>query len=417
MAELKRTTGSLDERIALVQANADALRSRGLAHQVAEDGEFDGRHITLAGRRVVHFGSCSYLGLETDVRLKVGACEAVMRWGTQFSSSRAYVSAPPYAELERLLRRMVGELPLVLAPTTTLGHQAALPLLLARGDAVLFDVQVHSSVQAVLPALKQQGIPCAPVGHGRLDQVERKARALVRSHARVFYLCDGVYSMHGDCVDVPELFGLLDRVPELFAYVDDAHGVGWAGRHGAGVVLGEHGIHARMAVALGLAKGFAAGGAALVFADPNAARRVFSCGGPMVFSGPLQPAQLGAAIASAKILLSPELAALQAAVRERIALFDVLAAGEGLWVRSSQPTPIRFVEIGDEDQTVELGARLLAAGYYANVAVYPAVPRRRAGLRMMLSARHEPGDIEGLLRALGSLRRGLAGKGAGAVPV
>jgi hypothetical protein len=45
------------------------LKSRGLGHLVAEDTEMDGRHVTLAGRRHVNFGSCSYEGLETDDRL------------------------------------------------------------------------------------------------------------------------------------------------------------------------------------------------------------------------------------------------------------------------------------------------------------------------------------------------------------
>ena len=118
--------------------------------------------------------------------------------------------------------------------------------------------------------------------------------------------------MHGDRLPLDELRALLDRHPSLFAYVDDAHGVGWTGRHGAGVVLGHRPLHERMAVALGLAKGFGSGGAALALPNAELATRVFSCGGPMIFSGPIQPAQLGAAIAAARIFLSSEIEVLQA---------------------------------------------------------------------------------------------------------
>ena len=134
-----------------------------------EDARLDGRQIELAGRRLVNFGSCSYLGLETDARLKRAACEAVERYGVVFSSSRAYVSLPLYAEFEALLAQVVGGHPVVVAPTTSLLHQAALPVLVSDDDAVCFDVMVHSSVQAVLPALAQRGIHCEPVPHGRLD--------------------------------------------------------------------------------------------------------------------------------------------------------------------------------------------------------------------------------------------------------
>ena len=93
----------------------------GLGHLTAEDAELGGRFVTLHGRRHVNFGSCSYLGLEMDVRLKAAACDAVARFGVQFSSSRAYVSSPPHRELERLLAAIFGA-PLVVVQTTTLGH-------------------------------------------------------------------------------------------------------------------------------------------------------------------------------------------------------------------------------------------------------------------------------------------------------
>lgn len=390
----------LNERVQLLESTAALLRSGGLIHQLAEDRKLDGRRITLGGKSLVHFGSCSYLGLETDDRLKHGACEAVLRYGTQFSSSRAYVSAPLYEEYEALLSRMVGGYPVVVAASTSLAHLAALPVLVGENDAVLYDVQVHASVQAVLPALRLRGVRCEPVRHNRLDRVEQRARLLGATHRRVFYLCDGVYSMHGDAVDVDGLFDLLDRLPQLIAYVDDAHGVGWAGRSGAGIVLGRRPMHQRMTVTLGLSKAFAAAGGLIVLPRAKLAERVFTCGSTLIFSGPLQPAQLGAGIASAQIHLSDEITVLQDRVLERIARFEEAAEAEGLSLPACEPSPIRFVQIGDEELAVEVGTALRAAGYFVNVAVYPAVARGRAGIRLMLNARQTLEDIAGLVQAL-----------------
>ena len=392
-----------NERLNIMEASATALRSRGLIHRLAEDTRLEGRHITLGGRRLVNFGSCSYLGLETDARLKAGACEAVLRYGTQFSSSRAYVGVPLYGEFQALLREMVGGLPTVVAQTTTLGHMAAMPVLIGDNDAVLYDVQVHNSVQAVLPTLQQRGIPCEPVRHNRLDRLEQRVQKLSQKYQRVFYLCDGIYSMHGDALDVDALFALLDRQPSLFAYIDDAHGVGWAGRHGAGIVLGTRGIHERMLVTLGLAKSFAAAGAAIVVPNEELADRIFTCGSTMIFSGPLQPAQLGAGIASAKLHLSGELAPLQRRLVGFIETFDRAAQFEGLTTQSPVPTPIRFMEIGAEETAMGVGEALQAAGYFVNVAVFPAVPRRRAGIRVMLNAHQTEADIRGLVSSLAAL--------------
>src|SRR4029079_7066265 len=78
-------------RLRLVESAVNDGIQHGTSHLDAEDDELSGRLVTLRGRRQVNFGSCSYLGLETDLRLKEAACDAVIRYGAQFSSSRAYV--------------------------------------------------------------------------------------------------------------------------------------------------------------------------------------------------------------------------------------------------------------------------------------------------------------------------------------
>jgi 7-keto-8-aminopelargonate synthetase-like enzyme len=381
------------ERQSLAAHNWLLARSRGLVCQIAEDDRFDGRTITLNGRRLVNFGSCSYLGLETDARLEIAACEAVLRYGVQFSTSRAYVATPLYRDLERLLSEMAGGAPVVLAATTSLAHLGALPVLVGERDAVLYDTQVHASAQAVLPELRLRGIVCEPVRHNRLDKLELRVQALSLAHERVFYLCDGVYSMQGDKLDVDGLYALLARNPSLFAYVDDAHGVGWSGARGAGTVLGRRSIHPRMVVVLGLAKSFAAAGGALVLPDTDLAEKVLTCGRTLIFSGPVPPAQLGAGIASAKIHLSDELPHLQDRLVTRIDAFDQATRREGIAVASRERSPIRFIPVGDERWTIDLAASLLERGHYVNVAYYPAVPRRRAGIRVVLHNHQTPDDI------------------------
>jgi 7-keto-8-aminopelargonate synthetase-like enzyme len=80
----------------LLQATDEVLTDgarRGAMHNVAEDDRLDGRTVTVQGRRLLNVGSCSYLGLETHPALAAAVTGAVERFGTQFSSSRAYVEA------------------------------------------------------------------------------------------------------------------------------------------------------------------------------------------------------------------------------------------------------------------------------------------------------------------------------------
>jgi 7-keto-8-aminopelargonate synthetase-like enzyme len=390
---------ALDPRTALVDHAFTQAIAYGLAHLIADDEPIDGRVVTLRGRRHVNFGSCSYVGLETDVRLKHAACEAVTRYGVQFASSRAYLSCPPYRELERLLREMF-DAPLVVAQTTTLAHLAALPILVGAQDAVLCDQLVHSSVQAVLPTLRAAGTSCHFVRHNRMDLLEEKVGALSRRHPRVWYLADGIYSMHGDVAPVAALRSLSARHERLHLYLDDAHGVSWSGRHGRGHVLGDDPIPPRTVVVVSLAKAFAASGAALIFADAEWARLVRTCGSTMIFSGPLQPALLGAGIASARIHLSSEIDRRQQQLRQRIQLFNTLAAGRAIPIASPAATPIRFVTTGENQATYRMAADLMKAGFYTNTAVFPAVSQGRGGLRIALTVHQTLEDIHDLIDAI-----------------
>ena len=85
----------------------------------------------------------------------------------------------------------------VLAPTTTLAHFSALPVLVRPGDDVLVDAAAHASVQTATQLLQANGIPVRTVPHNDLGAVE----SILSEHSgpgRVWLLIDGVYSMHGD---------------------------------------------------------------------------------------------------------------------------------------------------------------------------------------------------------------------------
>ena len=373
--------------------------ARGLILRTADDVPLDGRVIEFDGRPLINFGSCSYLGLEMDRRMREAVCEAVMRYGTQFSSSRSYVSAPLYAELEARLAEMFGGHVLV-APSTSLGHLAALPVLVGPDDAVLLDQQVHHSVQMAANQLRVQGTTVDLVRHNDLDGVERAIEQAAGDGRRIWYLADGVYSMFADYAPLRELAALLDRHEHLYLYMDDSHGVGWTGRHGRGPTLEAIGLHDRVVVAASLNKSFAAAGGALIFADAEDKRRVRTLGGPMMFSGPVQPPMLGAALASVAIHLAPELEQRQAALRERIQLCTDLMEEHCLPLATHELTPIRYVTLGLPEAAQEVAARLIDDGIYVNLAMFPAVPMKKAGVRLTLTLHHRPEDVRTLVEAL-----------------
>ncbi|MCA9511974.1 MAG: aminotransferase class I/II-fold pyridoxal phosphate-dependent enzyme [Myxococcota bacterium] len=386
-------------QLALIESHIDSGVQRGLGHLVLEDERLDGRFVTIDGERRLNFGSCSYLGLELDERLKRASIDAVERYGTQISSSRTYVSSPQYLELEHLLER-IFDAHVVTTATTTLAHFSAFPVLIGGRDVVLLDQSVHASVQLTSSMLRSGGTRIETVRHSDLAMLEERVEALSRECDRVWYLADGVYSMAGDTAPIGALQALLDRHPQLHLYVDDAHGMSWRGRHGRGVALEKYALHPRMVVTTSLSKSFAGGGAAIVVPDPQLARRLRLLGPSLIFGGPMQPALLGAAIASARIHLSPEIESLQADLQARLELCNDRLASAGIPLASSQRTPVRFVACGPVRVAYALGQRLTREGFHVNAVGFPAVSTRRTGIRFTLTRHLEPGDIEALVDAI-----------------
>jgi 7-keto-8-aminopelargonate synthetase-like enzyme len=384
----------------LFERAVDSALAIGVGHEHAEDDRFDGRHVRIRGRDLLSFASCSYLGLELDPRLIESAIDATRRYGTETSSSRAYLSSPLYTEFEALIEQVFGGAHVVVCPTTTLGHLSALPALIDDDDAIILDHQVHASVQMTARLVHASGTTLEVLPHNQLERLEERVVALAKEHRHVWYMADGVYSMFGDLAPVAKIVAMLDRHEQMRFYVDDAHGMSWCGPNGAGTVLAEIALHPRMVLATSMAKGFGTGGGLVVSSDPQVKRRVRRYGPTLMFAGPLQPPILGAAIASARIHLSPEIAAMQAALRENMRCFAERVRRHPIPVISPGNTPVGFVGTGPTQASQLLCARMAEAGYFTNSAQFPATPARRSGARYLITRKHTRADLEGLADAL-----------------
>ncbi|MFP3915171.1 MAG: aminotransferase class I/II-fold pyridoxal phosphate-dependent enzyme, partial [Actinomycetota bacterium] len=288
----------------------------------------------------------------------------------------------------------------VIPPTTTLGHLAALPTLVGPADAVVLDSHSHASLQLTTQVLAGRGVAVIPVPHDDRGAMADVVGDACSSHARVWYVGDGIYSMFGDLAPLGLVAELMERHDNLYAYHDDAHGFSWLGQHGRGFVLSHLPLDERTVVAVGMAKSFGSGGAALFFGDPEMAATVRHVGGPMTFSGPIHPPTLGAAVASADIHLSDEHIRLRRRILDQIRLVSSLLAEHRLPVVSWSPTPIWLVRVGDFDRVLEVASRMLEDGFYLNVSAFPAVPMGMAGLRFTHTLSNTDAQIHAMVERL-----------------
>lgn len=384
------------QTVLAIEQNMKAGLSQGLLQVVLDEGPAEGRFIRVEKEQCLNFASCSYLGLELDPRLIESICNAAKRYGSQFSASRAYLSAYLYGKIEERLQK-ICQRPVIVTPSTTLGHHSAIPVLIADDDAVLIDQQVHNSVAAACRALKIQGVRMEVIPHSHMDRLERKIQRMTKDHKKVWYLMDGLYSIHGDIAPLEDLEVLLNRYEQLHIYADDAHGASWQGKNGEGAVLARLARHPHVTVALSLNKSFACSGGALALADETAKKKVRNLGETMTFSGPIQPPMLGALLASMDIHLSEELAYHQAKLRKRIQYFNELSAQKGLNVTNGMISPIRFIQIGPKEDTIWLVRKLLDKGFFTCASGFPSVAKNKAGIRITLNNHLKETDINALL--------------------
>jgi len=225
-------------------------------------GTYEGRKVELDGEMLYNFGSCSYMALEMHHDLRKAAASAAYEYGTQFSFSRSYLECSLYEELEANLEIMTDR-PVLVTPSTTLAHLAALPVLIKDEDAVLIDQFAHASLHMATELLRD--VPVRLVRHSRIDQIDQLISELAPQHRCIWLLIDGLYSMFGDFAPFTELEGLLERHPQLHIYIDDAHAISWVGKHGRGGALMHLGRHKRVVVAMSLNKAFSCAGGHLPF--------------------------------------------------------------------------------------------------------------------------------------------------------
>jgi len=364
-----------------------------------EDETLDGREVTIDGRRVVNFGSCSYLGLEVDERLKQGAIDATLRYGTQYSSSRLFSSCGLYEELEDLFYKIFDNNPAVLAATTTLTHLAALPILVQDDDLVILDHQVHGSVQLAVQLLKARGIKVEMIKHNRMDMLEDLIKENPNKYNKIWYMADGLYSMYGDYAPLKDILCLLEKYPTFHFYVDDAHGMSWTGKHGNGYVLSQMAMHPKMVLTTSLAKGFGTGGGVTVLSDKEMMRKILTCGSSYTYSGPVQPPMLGASIASAKIHLTDEIYGLQSKLKAKLELTQNTIEKYDLPLVLPSSSPIFYIGLGLPRVGYNMVKRLLDEGFYTNIGIFPGVPVKCCGLRLAITNGQTNEDIKNVLDA------------------
>ena len=120
----------------------------------------------------------------------------------------------------------------------------------------------------------------------------------------------------------------------------------------------------------------------------------------MIFSGPIPPAGLGAALAAAELHLRPEFEDMQGELRDRVSFARAGLAQDRAQPGHERRDPVLVIHYDSPDTAIATVQGLRERGFYTCVSTFPAVPMNRPSLRFTMSRHNSFSDIEALIAQL-----------------
>lgn len=367
-------------------------------HQVVDSGLYpyfraiadsDATEVTIQGKKLVMVGSNNYLGLTHHPRVIEAATRAAKRYGSGCTGSRFLNGTLElHEELETRLARFLDR-PACLTFST--GFQACLGVISAiagKDDLIFCDRDNHASI---VDGTRLSFAKTIKYNHNDMADLADRLAAAPADKGKLI-VADGVFSMLGDIVKLPEMVRLARR-NNARVLLDDAHAFGVLGLHGRGTA--EHfqlegdtdlvmGTFSKSLASIG---GFVAGDKDVIIYLKHKARS-------LIFSASMPPASTAGVIACLEIIeQEPQRRELLWKNSDRMRKgLQSLGFDTGL-----SETPIVPVVLGDRDFTFAFWRKLFERGVFVNPVCSPAVPAGYDLLRTSYMATHTQAQLDFVL--------------------
>src|SRR6201994_532740 len=375
----------LHDRIALFK-DAELARERGVYpfFRPIESGQ--DTEVMIDGKRVLMFGSNSYLGLTNHPKIKEASKKAIDKYGTGCAGSRFLNGTLDiHIELENRLAAYVGKPAAVLFSTGFQVNLGVLSCVTGRNDYLILDEYDHASL---IDGSRLSFSKVIKYGHNDMQDLERKLSILPEEAVKLIVV-DGIFSMEGDIVKLPEIVELADKYGANIM-VDDAHSLGVIGEKGAGTAS-HFGLTDDVDLIMGTFSKSLASLGGFIASDADTIDYLKHRARSLMFSASMTPGSVASVIAALDIIESEP---------ERIQkLWDnthyamKLLVEEGFDLGPTE-SPILPIYVRDNDKTFQVTQHLQAAGIFVNPVVSPAVPSDSSLLRFSLMATHTFDQIE-----------------------
>ncbi|MCQ2075065.1 MAG: aminotransferase class I/II-fold pyridoxal phosphate-dependent enzyme [Bacteroidaceae bacterium] len=342
--------------------------------------------VMMEGRKVLMFGSNSYLGLTNHPKVIEAAIEAVRKYGTGCAGSR-YLNGTldMHREFEHELAEFVGKDDAVIYSTGFQTNLGTISCVVGRDDYIVCDELDHASI---VEGRRLSFATPIKFKHNDMASLE-KALAHCRPESLKFIVVDGVFSMEGDIANLPGIVALKEKY-NCAIMVDEAHGFGVLGDHGRGT-CNHFGLTDDIEIIMGtFSKSLAAIGG-FCAADNETINWIRHHSRSYIFSASNTPAATAAARAALQIMKNEPERIENLWKLTNYALDSFRSLGFEIGKTS---TPIIPLYIRDADKTFLVTRMVFDEGVFINPVVPPACSPNDTLIRFSLMATHTKEQVD-----------------------
>eukprot|EP01136_Pigoraptor_vietnamica_P040611 Opistho-1_new@12705 len=372
--------------------DANIIKEKGLYPYFRSIDSAQDTEVMIGNKKVLMFGSNSYLGLTNHLKIKEASKSAIDKYGTGCAGSRFLNGTLDiHLQLEDKLAKYVNKEASILFSTGFQVNLGVISCLLDRNDYLILDEYDHASI---IDGSRLSFARVIKYAHNDMNDLRNKLSRLPQDAAKLI-VADGIFSMEGDLVKLPEIVVLADEFGANIM-MDDAHSLGVIGFNGSGTA--SHfgltdsvdlimGTFSKSLASLG---GFIAGNAETIEFIKHRARS-------LMFSASMTPSAVASVIAALDIIESEPERIDKLWQNTNYAKSLLSVSGFDIGISNS---PIIPVYIRDNDKTFLITNILQENGIFVNPVVSPAVPSDASLIRFSLMATHTFEQIETAVKKL-----------------
>jgi 8-amino-7-oxononanoate synthase len=375
----------LKEKLSAYDAPQRAMEA-GIYPYFREISSDQDTEVIIDGKKVLMFGSNSYLGLTNHPAVKAAAIAAINKYGTGCAGSRFLNGTLDiHIQLEEKLASLVGKDGALCYSTGFQVNLGIVSILAGRNDYVILDELDHASI---IEGSRLSFSKVLKFAHNDMDALECKLKVCEPDRIKLIVV-DGIFSMEGDIINLPEVVRLADKY-NASIMVDDAHSLGVLGKNGSGTAS-HFGLTDKIDLIMGtFSKSFASLGG-FIAGDKEVINFIKHNSRSLIFSASMTPASAATVLAAIDIMENEP---------ERIRhLWEIseyaLKAFKALGFETGKSeSPIIPLFIRDDIKALQLTQMLLADGIFVNPVVSPAVPKEDCLIRYSLMATHTREQVD-----------------------